>query len=315
MRGAPSHPSFPAGIGYTEPKGKEKFFVANCSCSNHSGCSCNGRNRTCVGALSTLNRSCGYSRSPYYTGPCPPAPCTNRCGTCAANACNGCGCSNAAVTCDASCGCSGCNSCSGCSGCGNCNACGSGNACGSCKHCRACDSCDDCDCDDDCGTAWNCPACGCGNGGSCLNCRRCGCLRSGPDCGGHAVFSADGPIRLPEGGCVGLEVSRADSDYFTVSRGGILIRRPGVYFAAVTVDIPGSTEVDTVLRLELDGRSIAPPEIAVTTNDDETTANYAGHAVFHAGAGSVLRLSSLRGINVGCATTHPVFTLTLFRIS
>ena len=129
------------------------------------------------------------------------------------------------------------------------------------------------------------------------------------------MFSADGPIRLPEGGCVGLEVSRADSDYFTVSRGGILIRRPGVYFAAVTVDIPGSTEVDTVLRLELDGRSIAPPEIAVTTNDDETTANYAGHAVFHAGAGSVLRLSSLRGINVGCATTHPVFTLTLFRIS
>jgi hypothetical protein len=88
-----------------------------------------------------------------------------------------------------------------------------------------------------------------------------------------------------------------------------------VYFAAVTVDIPGNAEVDTVIRLELDGRSIAPPEIAVTTNGGETTANYAGHAVFHAGAGSLLRLCSLNAMRVDCATAQPVFTLILFRIS
>ena len=129
------------------------------------------------------------------------------------------------------------------------------------------------------------------------------------------MFSADGPIRLSEGGTVNLEASHVDSSYFSTSYGSILIRRPGLYYAAVTVDIPGNTEVDTVMRLELDNQNITPPEIAVTTNDDETTSNYAGHTVFHAKAGSLLKLRSLREMAVHCATSQPVFTLTIFRIS
>ncbi len=105
-----------------------------------------------------------------------------------------------------------------------------------------------------------------------------------------------------------------DSRYFTTSYGNILIRRPGLYYAAVTVDIPKNTEIDTVMRLELDNQNITPPEIAVATVCDGSTSNFAGHTVFHAGAGSLLKLSSLREMVVDSSTAQPIFTLTLTRI-
>ena len=287
---------------------KGEIPVANCS--NNHGCACGGRGScTRVGALSTLSRPCG--RYPYYTGPCPPAPCVNKCGTCAANRC-GCGCANAAVTTECE-GCTGCgNGCANGHGCGGCNTCGCnhGHACG----CNSCDcGCED-DCDDGCGSSWNCASCGRSNCGEALNCAGCGKLRSG--CGaGHAAFSASGPIRLSEGGTVGFEACHADSDAFSTSYGSILIRRPGLYFAAVTVDIPANTETDTVMRLELDHQNIAPHEIAVNTCDDGTTSNYAGHAVFHAKAGSLLKLRSLKELSIHCAAAQPVFTLTIFRLA
>lgn len=284
------------------------------NCSNNHGCSC-----TRVGALSTLSRPGGCGRYPYYTGPCPPAPCVNKCGACAANRC-GCGCANAAVTdgYDAYGGCGECGSCNGCGG-RRCHACDGCNTCG-CNHghagsgCSGCgDGCEDC-CDDGCGSAWNCAACGRSNCSTALNCAGCGGLRGG--CGaGHAVFSASGPIRLSEGGTVGFEACHADSEAFSTSYGSILIRRPGLYFAAVTVDIPANTEADTVMRLELDHQNIAPPEIAVNTCDDGTTSNYAGHAVFHAKAGSLLKLRSLKELTIHCAATQPVFTLTIFQLA
>ena len=111
-----------------------------------------------------------------------------------------------------------------------------------------------------------------------------------------------------------LEARSIDSRYFSTSYGSILIRRPGMYYAAVTVDIPKNTEVDTVMRLELDNQNITPPEIAVSTSCDGTTSNFAGHAVFRASAGSLLKLSSLRELTIDSGTAQPVFTVTLFRI-
>lgn len=112
-----------------------------------------------------------------------------------------------------------------------------------------------------------------------------------------------------------MEPRSVDSNYFSTSYGSILIRRPGLYYAAITVDVPAHTEVDTIMRLELDNQNISPPEIAVTTTDDETTSNYAGHTVFHANAGSLLKLSSLRDFCVHCTTAQPLFTITLFKLN
>ena len=128
------------------------------------------------------------------------------------------------------------------------------------------------------------------------------------------MFAAGGPVSISSGGSVDFEARNADGDTFATSYGNILIRRPGMYYAAITVDIPKNTEVDTVMRLELDNQNITPPEIAVATAGDCITSNFTGHTVFHANAGSLLKLTSLRDMDVGCTTAQPVFTLTLIRI-
>ena len=168
------------------------------------------------------------------------------------------------------------------------------------------DACSTCGCDpcDLCSSPWNHSDCECNSSWN------HGCSRAG-----HALFSVGGPISLSAGGSVELEARNVDARCFTTSYGSILIRRPGLYYAAVTVDIPKHTEVDTVMRLELDNHNIMPPEIAVTTDCGDTTANFAGHTIFHAGAGSLLKLCSLREMIIDCGTAQPVFTVTLFRIS
>jgi len=281
--------------------------VANCSSCNGS---CSGGSRTCVGALGTLCRTgCRY---PYYTGPCPPAPCSGGCGNrcchpcrCRANAqvidlnnCDPCGCSNN------TCGCNGCND-----SCNN-NTCGNG--CNSCSNTCGC-GCDSCSsCSNTCGNG--CDACGsCNN--ACGNFCGYGC-NSNWSCrnAGHAVFTAGSPIDLSAGSAVNFESLDTDSHYFALSYGNILIRRPGLYYAAVTVNIPKHTEIDTVLRLEIDGQGAVSPEIPVAAVCSDTTACFSGQAVFHACAGSLLKLSSLREMQIDHRCAQPVFTLTLFRI-
>lgn len=116
------------------------------------------------------------------------------------------------------------------------------------------------------------------------------------------------------GGTVGLVPRDCNTDIFDIDNGSVIIRAPGCYFAALTVDIPQGTEVSTTMRLSLDNRMITPPQIAVTTDDGGITNNFAGHTVFTAGPGSVLSLETQDALEIAGATAQPVFTLTLFRL-
>ena len=279
------------GIGYTVPQGKEICQVANCNSCN-GGCQSGNR----VGALNSVCRSgCRY---PYYTGPCPSAPCNDGCGNSCSHSCScsRCGRGTNAQIIDLNSG-GGCNTCGTCEYCGNrpcgCSNCGN-NSCG----CNPCDN--------GCG---NC-SCGCGACDNCHACDNTGCSGHTP----HGVFTAGGPLNLSAGGAVNFKPRVGESHCFGTSYGSILIRHPGLYYAAITVDIPKHSDVNTVMRLELDGRAITPPEIPVCADCDGCAASFCGHAIFHACAGSLLKLITLRELAIECSTAQPVFTITLFRI-
>lgn len=138
-------------------------------------------------------------------------------------------------------------------------------------------------------------------------CDRCECSICSSRTG-FGVFSASGPISLPAEGAVNLNARNVNADFFTASCGSIRIRRSGLYYAAVTADIPCESAVDTILRLELGSQPLVPPELAVTTG------NYAGHTVFHARAGELLKLSTLEALTISQTTAQPVFTLTLIKL-
>lgn len=258
--------------------------MANCNSCNSS---CQTGNR--VGALNSLCRTgCRY---PYYTGPCPAAPCNNGCGCGSNSSCNRCcGCNATITDPNNGCGCTGCNGCNGCSGCNSCSSCGT---CDSCVH-RPCD-CNPCE-----------------NMGGLTECAE-DWLCHGYHAA-HGVFTANGPLNLSPGSAVNFENRGGDPHCFGNSYGSILIRHPGLYFAAITVDIPKNADADTVMRLELDGRAITPPEIAVCTGCSGGPCNFCGHAIFRACAGSLLKLVTLRELSIECTTAQPVFTVTLFRI-
>lgn len=317
---------------------------SNCGCSGcnsyssgcRSSCSGNASTYTPVGALSTLCRAggcngncntCGNgcnvcgSNFPFYTGPCPPAPCCNKCG-CSTNCnthCPVCGCT------DGTCGCNhhACNTCGGYDDASKCSA-------------RSCTG--------HCGWATNpcCPVCGCTDG-TCgcnhhANRHACGCTdnscrQSGNachdhhghgECGcreetwantGYGVFAVNGPFNVSGGGDICLSARNVNSHFFAINGGNIIIRQPGVYHASVTMDVPVGMDVDTVLQMELDNQRLVPPEIAVTTDSHSSTHNYAGHTMFHAAAGSVLKLSTLNTLCCHNATSHPIITLTLAKIT
>jgi len=149
------------------------------------------------------------------------------------------------------------------------------------------------------------------------DCEQYSCERDACPCGhhrGHGVFFAHGAISLSAGGAVPLTARYADAQCFSCSYGNILIRRPGLYYAAVTMDVPGDCPISTVIRLELDNQAVCPPEIPVDTGCGGPAANFAGHTVFHARAGSLLKLSSLEAISLPDSGRQS-FTLTLFRLN
>lgn len=267
--------------------------MANCSSCN----GCSGRGCTRVGALGALCRS--GCRNPYYTGPCPAAPCTDNCGNCSANGCCRCR-SSAQVN---SCTYGGCNNnCNqGCSHC--CCRCHGGNHCtcgchgGSCDHCT-------CGCHSgDCG----------GNHCACDDCDDC------DDCDGrrgrgYGVFALKGSVRLSAGGAAEFTPCDVNPDYFKCRDGCIIIKRPGLYRAALTVDVPRFTETDTVLSLDLNGKSIPASEIAVDAADCAAAVSYTTDAAFEACAGSKLRLCTSNAMNIDCEDSRNVLRLTLYRI-
>lgn len=128
------------------------------------------------------------------------------------------------------------------------------------------------------------------------------------------MFSVNGPIALTAGSSATLATRNVSSDCFTSSYGNVLFRRSGVYYAALTVDIPENSVVDTTVKLDLDGQEIVPSAINVTTTSDSASDNFAGHAVFRAEEGSVLKIVSKDAMTVNQATATPLFTLTLVRI-
>ena len=121
-------------------------------------------------------------------------------------------------------------------------------------------------------------------------------------------------MNLTARGSVNFECRSAESGNFSVSYGSILIRRPGLYYVHVTADIPKSADVDTVMRLELDGQPVAPPELAISTGCGGGTANFSGCAIIHAGAGSMLKLVTLRDLCIETATAQPLFTISAMPI-
>lgn len=243
--------------------------MANCSSCN----GCSGRGCTRVGALGTLCRT--GCRNPYYTGPCPAAPCTDHCGNCSSN--HGCGCCrcrrNAAVT-DSECGCNHCGcGCNHAAGCG-CNGCGG-------NHCGCDDDCDDCD-------------------------RR--------QHGGYGVFTLSGAVHISAGGAAEFAPCDVNPDSFTCRGSSIVIRRPGLYRAALTVEIPKFTEADTVLHLDLNGNAIPAAEIAVDAADCAAAVSYTTDAVFEACAGAKLKLRATNALNIGREGGGTLIKLTIYRI-
>lgn len=232
--------------------------TCNSNCGNSCGCSKNC-NFTRVGALGSLCRSCNY---PFYTGPCPPAPC------------NGCGCEPVSNCCETT------NATTTCS-------CGS-SQCG-CK-CHSC----------------QCHSCGCGQ------CSGCGC-EYWPCDPTYALYAANGPISLQAGGIVPWTARNVNGNDFILNNGSIQILRSGMYYAALTADIPANTTVNTTIGMSLNNQPIVPPQLVINTASEAENNNYAGHTIFYANEGSVLQVNSLNALTVG-ATTQPVFTLTLFRL-
>jgi len=128
------------------------------------------------------------------------------------------------------------------------------------------------------------------------------------------VFALNGPVNLTPGCAVALTQRESNTDLFEADHGSIVIRESGFYYVAITVDIPKNAQVDTTMQLELNNRTLLPPRLAVSTSGDCTTGNFAGHTVFAAEAGSVLKLDSQEYMNVHCSPAQQVFTLTLIRL-
>ena len=254
--------------------------MANCSSCN----GCSGRGCTRVGALGTLCRT--GCRNPYYTGPCPPAPCTDGCGNCSSGGCSCCRCRrNAAVTSCSSCGCN--NGCSGnCCGCG-CNdgcsdhGCGCNNGCSGNCGCNDCDDCDDCD------------------------------RRRGRE---YGVFTLNGSVHLDAGGAAEFTPGDVNPDCFACKKDGIILRRRGLYRAVLTADIPKFTEAETVLSLDLNGSSLPGADLAVDVNDCASAMNYTAEAIFEAVAGAKLKLFTSGSLNISCVDNRNIIRLILYRI-
>lgn len=276
----------------------------NSGCSGHcgNGCGCNhGCNNSCGSPDGEMTSSC----YPFYTGPCPPAPC------------NGCGCKPVPPGCgSAQC----CGSCAACTGeydsayrCGCHSACSSDIIPGRCRNG---------DCGQSCGSHHcGCSDCGydrCGStaSGRCEHyrysepCDRNHCITPAEENACTGMFAVSGPFNIASGCTVGLKARSAEARWFTVRDGCITIRKAGTYHLAVIVNIPAGETVDTVLSLELDG-SLIPPELNIETC---AGSDYAGHTVFHAEAGSVLKLNTQNTLSC-TAAANPVITMIVTRIT
>lgn len=267
--------------------------------TNNNGCCCGS---TRVGALNSLCRPCNY---PYYTGPCPPAPC------------NGCGCSSSssqtstndlaaaiarAMTCSTSSTSSSNNtSCSSCPT--NCNPC-------SCNPCN-CNPCPT-NCGQNSALCTVCPSlCQSNTGSSCSVCGPCasnGCQMC------YGVFTANGTINITAGATIPLEARNMNSNCFSVSNGVITVLEPGLYLAILSVDTPSNAAVDTTIQLQVDGQVLVPPRLVIDTVANNTINNYTGSGVFCARAGSSIQVTTSAALNVTGTAGQPVVSLTLIRL-
>ena len=244
-----------------------------------SGChSCSGSYgllRTVSGPIARSGCGCGNWNFPFYTGPC--GPCNARSG------CNGSHCLSGTLCdpCD-------CNPC-------NCNPC----ICDPCDCNEGCNSCcTDC-CNDGCDDGCACPA---------ALAEDCGACRA------SASFAAHTPVELAAGDSVDLSPCFDDSGDYTASREGVRIHRAGNYLAVYTVHIPANQAVSSRFLLTLDGARIEASAQDVVAAADCNTRGYTMHAMFHAGADSLLKLVSLNPVSIRASSASNVFTLSLTRI-
>ena len=262
--------------------------------TNNNGC-WNSCGSTRVGALNSLCRS--YNNYPYYTGPCPPAPCS------------GCGCSNvpvpastsdlAAALAQAAAGSASTQAAASGSGCGCASYpsnCGQNNAlCTVCpSFCRPNGN--------SCGACGGCGVCG-GCGQSQNGCQMC-----------YGVFTANGTINITAGATVPLEARNTNANCFSDTNGTITVLEPGLYLAILSVDTPSNAAVDTTIQLQVDGQVLVPPRLVIDTVANATINNYTGAGVFCARAGSNIQVTTSAALNVTGTAGQPVVSLTLIRL-
>ena len=326
------NPSPAPGICWNEPRGggtrlpEKGVFPVSCSKNCNSGCGCNG----CRASLSCCN-SCGCNGcATHSTG------CGCGCSGCTTLRSTGCGsCATARVS---GCHCASCNACAGRIGvlrtvsgpfvrsgcCGNwnfpfytgpCGPCSAHSGCNG-SHCLSGTSCDSCGCNTCCDSCCNdcCDNCSC-NDCCCDDCGGLLALAGDCDeCHASASFAADTPVELAAGDAVELSPTFANTGDFTASQEGVRIHRAGDYLAVYTVHIPAQHAVSSRFLLTLDGARIEASAQDVATVADCSTNGYTMHAMFHAEAGSLLKLVSLRPVSVCASSASNVFTLSLTRI-
>ncbi len=257
--------------------------------TNNNGC-WNSCGTTRVGALNSLCRSYNY---PYYTGPCPPAPCT------------GCDCSNVPVPASLSDLTAALARATAASTAANANtatqAVGTANACGCAQNSALCSVCPSlCRPNNSCGSCGSCGVCGtCGQNG----CQMC-----------YGVFTANGTINITAGATVPLDARNTNANCFSDSNGTITVLEPGLYLAILSVDTPSNAAVDTTIQLQVDGQVLVPPRLVIDTVADATINNYTGAGVFCARAGSTIQVTTSAALNVTGTAGQPVVSLTLIRL-
>lgn len=144
---------------------------------------------------------------------------------------------------------------------------------------------------------------GCGNcSRGCGRCAACGgCEGQRDPGGGYGIFTLSAPVQLSAGDAVEFTPCDVNPDGFSCRGDSIVLRRPGLYRAVLTADIPKFTDTDTVLSLRLNGEPIAAAEMALDTNNCSSATNSTFDAIFEANAGDRLRVCTSNALTVGCS--------------
>ncbi len=130
----------------------------------------------------------------------------------------------------------------------------------------------------------------------------------GPRPVAQGVFTATTPLTLAAGATIPLVAQNTNANDFAVSNGIVTIRRPGLYYASLNATVPEGDTINTELVLTLDGQRIAPSGL------DFTTGTTSGQGLFYANTNSQLTLTTTEALDADGTTAQNVVTLNLVRV-